>query len=178
MKNDIEKVFFTADAIAKRVCELGAQITTDYTAEPPLLVGILKGSFVFMADLARAIDLYCDVDFIAASSYGNATETSGIVTLTKPLSADAAGRHLLIAEDILDTGVTLTFLRSYLLSLKPASVKICALLDKPSRRKAPISADYVGFTCPDAFYVGYGLDYAEHYRNLPYIGSLKPEIYE
>ena len=178
LEHDMESVYFTEEQLQKRVKELGAQITADYAGKSPVCIGVLKGSFVFMADLVRAIDLYCDIDFISVSSYGNGTTSTGAVKLTKDLSQDIGGRDVLIIEDILDSGVTLNYLREYLGVRKPASIKICTLMDKPARRKAPIYADYVGFECPDAFIVGYGLDYAQRYRNLPYIGVLKPEIYE
>ena len=178
LEHDMESVYFTEEQLQKRVKELGAQITVDYAGKSPVCIGVLKGSFVFMADLVRAIDLYCDIDFISVSSYGNGTTSTGAVKLTKDLSQDIGGRDVLIIEDILDSGVTLNYLREYLGVRKPASIKICTLMDKPARRKAPIYADYVGFECPDAFIVGYGLDYAQRYRNLPYIGVLKPEIYE
>jgi hypoxanthine phosphoribosyltransferase len=177
MRNDIERIFFTEEMIRNRVRELGAQLSEDYKGKVPLLIGVLKGSFIFLADLSRHMDSMCDIEFITASSYGAGTETSGEVKITKALDSIIENRHVIIVEDILDTGLTLDHLKKYLIGLKPASVKICAFLDKPSRRKASISADYVGFECTDAFYVGYGLDYAGHYRNLPFIGSLKPEIY-
>ena len=159
------------------MCELGAQISADYTDKEPVFVGVLKGSFVFMADLMRFIDINCLIDFMAVSSYGRGTTTTGAVSITKDLGNDIQDRHVIIIEDILDSGVTLSYLKNYLSVRKPASVAICTLLDKPSRRKADIKPDYTGFECPDAFIVGYGLDYAEKYRNLPYIGVLKPEIY-
>lgn len=177
MRNDIESIFFTEEAIAEKVQELGAQITKDYAGKDPLIVGVLKGSFVFMADLMRQIDLNCEVEFMAVSSYGSGTTTTGAVKITKDLNHNIEGRHVILIEDILDSGVTLNYLRNYLMSRRPASISICALLDKPARRIADVKADYVGFNCPDAFIVGYGLDYAEKYRNLPYIGMLKPEIY-
>ncbi len=177
MNNDIEKVYFTEEMIHNRVKELGAMLSADYAEKTPLVVGILKGSFIFMADLVRHIDIPCEIEFIAVSSYGRGTTTSGEVKMTKALGDVVDGRHVIIVEDILDTGVTLEYLRSYLNLFSPASIKICAFLDKPSRRKASVTADYVGYECTDEFFVGYGLDYAERYRNLPYIGSLKPEIY-
>lgn len=177
MKNDVERVFFSKEEIQKRVEELGEQISRDYEGKQPLLVGILKGCFVFMADLSRALTVKCDIDFMAVSSYGNGTSSTGAVKIVKDLNADIEGRHILIIEDILDSGITLNYLRGYLEQRKPASIKICTLLDKKARRSADIQADYCGFDCPDAFIVGYGLDYAEKYRNLPYIGVLKPEIY-
>jgi hypoxanthine phosphoribosyltransferase len=177
MKNDIEQIYFTEESIQARVKELGAQLSVDYAGKNPLLVGVLKGSFIFMADLARAMNIKCECEFIAASSYGGGTETSGVVKLKKDVDTDVENRHVIIIEDILDTGLTLDCLKRYFNGLKPASLKICTFLDKPARRKTPLSADYIGFQCVDAFYVGYGLDYAGFYRNLPYIGSLKPEVY-
>jgi hypoxanthine phosphoribosyltransferase len=177
MRNDIERVYFTEEMIQTRVKELGMQLSEDYKGKVPLLLGVLKGSFIFLADLSRHMDMFCDIEFIAVSSYGAGTESSGEVRITKALDSVVEGRHVIIVEDILDTGLTLGFLKEYVLGLNPASLKICTLLDKPSRRKAPLRADYVGFECVDAFYVGYGLDYAGHYRNLPFIGSLKPDIY-
>jgi hypoxanthine phosphoribosyltransferase len=163
--------------IQRRVRELGAQLAADYDGKNPLLVGVLKGSYVFLADLARQMDILCEIEFITVSSYGAGTESSGRVTMTKALGTVVENRHIIIVEDILDTGLTLDFLKKYLLDLNPASLKICTMLDKPSRRKVTIEADYVGYECVDAFYVGYGLDYAGNYRNLPFIGALKPEIY-
>lgn len=177
MREDIERVFFSKEEIEETVSRLGRQITEDYRGKNPLLVGVLKGSFVFMADLIKNIDTYCNIDFMAVSSYGNSTTTTGAVEITKDLSYDIEGRHVIIIEDILDSGVTLKYLTSYLSVRRPASIAICTLLDKPARRKTDVKADYVGFECPDAFIVGYGLDYAERYRNLPYIGVLKEEIY-
>ena len=177
LEKDIDRVFFSGEELQARVKELGAQITKDYEGKNPLFVGVLKGSFVFMADLMRSVDGYCDIDFMAVSSYGSGTTTTGAVKINKDLTYNVEGRHIILIEDILDSGVTLSYLKKYIEARKPASVRICTLLDKPARRKADISADYVGFECPDAFIVGYGLDYAERYRNLPYIGVLKPEIY-
>lgn len=177
IEKDIERIFFTADELEKKVKELGARITADYLDKNPLIIGVLKGSFIFMADFIRSINTYCDIDFMAVSSYGRGTTTTGAVKITKDLSYDVQGRHVIIIEDILDSGVTLSYLKKYVENRNPESISICTLLDKPYRRKAEIQADYVGFICPDAFIVGYGLDYAERYRNLPYIGVLKPEIY-
>ena len=177
IENDIERIFFTAEEIDRRVKELGKQITEDYRDRNPLIIGVLKGSFVFMADLMRSINTYCDIDFMAVSSYGNGTTTTGAVRITKDLSHDVQTRDIILIEDILDSGVTLSYLKNYINSRAPKSIAICALLDKPARRRSDIIPDYVGFTCPDEFIVGYGLDYAERYRNLPYIGVLKPEIY-
>ena len=177
LEKDIDRVFFSGEELQNRVRELGARITKDYDGKDPLFVGVLKGSFVFMSDLMRAVDLYCDIDFMAVSSYGSGTTTTGAVKINKDLTYNVEGRHIILIEDILDSGVTLSYLKNYIEARKPASIRICTLLDKPARRKADISADYVGFECPDAFIVGYGLDYAERYRNLPYIGVLKSEIY-
>lgn len=177
MNGDIETVLYDEAAIAKRVRDLGAHITNDYRDKNPLLIGVLKGCFVFMSDLARAIKCPCEVDFMAVSSYGSGTNSTGTVRILKDLFTDVQGRDLLIVEDILDTGVTLYNLRKLLIARQPASIRICTLLDKPSRRKATISADYVGFACPNEFVVGYGLDYDEKYRNLPYVGILKPTVY-
>lgn len=177
LEKDIDRVFFSGEELQNKVREIGAQITRDYEGKDPLFVGVLKGSFVFMADLMRAVDLYCDIDFMAVSSYGSGTTTTGAVKINKDLSYNVEGRHIILIEDILDSGVTLSYLKKYIEARKPASVRICTLLDKPARRRADIHADYVGFECPDAFIVGYGLDYAERYRNLPYIGVLKSDIY-
>ena len=178
MLNDIAYTLYSEKDLQAKVRELATAIDRDYAGRCPFLIGVLKGCFVFMADLSRAITLPCDIDFMAVSSYGNGTSTTGAVSITKDLSRDIEGRDVLIVEDILDSGVTLSYLKSYLQNRKPASLRICTLLDKPARRRADITADYVGFTCPDSFVVGYGLDYAEKYRNLPFIGVLKPEIYE
>ena len=178
MKEDISYILYSEEALQNKVKELGAMITEEYAGKTPFLIGVLKGCFIFMADLCRCIDLPCDIDFMAVSSYGNGTSTTGAVSITKDLSRDIEGRDVLIVEDILDSGVTLSYLKSDLGNRRPASIKICPLLDKPARRRADISAEYTGFVCPDSFVVGYGLDYAEKYRNLPFIGVLKPEVYE
>ena len=177
MKDDILKVLFTEDQIKQRVIELGQEITEKFSGREPLFVGVLKGSFVFMADLVRSVNLKSSLDFMAVSSYGGGTSSTGAVKIMKDLSEDIGGRDVIIVEDILDSGVTLSYLRSYLENRKPASITIVTLFDKPARRKAAITADFKGFDVPDEFIVGYGLDYAEKYRNLPYIGVLKPEIY-
>ena len=177
MRENMESILFTEEELERRVSEMGAAITRDYQGKEPLFVGVLKGSFVFMADLVRHVDLPCSLDFMAVSSYGNATKTSGAVKTNKDLSQDIEGRHVIVVEDILDSGVTLSYLSRYLMNRNPASLRIAALLDKPARRQAEVYAAYAGFEIPDAFVVGYGLDYAEKYRNLPYIGILKPEIY-
>ena len=177
MIQDVEKILFTEEELQKRVAELGAQITADYAGKTPVLASVLRGSYIFMADLTRQIKLPLTVDFMAVSSYGSGTASSGQVEIRKDLSDSIEGRDLLIVEDILDSGNTLYYLRHILNARHPASIKICTLLDKPERRTKPIEADYKGFTIPDAFVVGYGLDYDERYRNLPYIGILKPEVY-
>ena len=178
MINDIERVLFSQQELQSKVNELGARITKDYEGKEPIFVGVLKGCVVFMADLMRAVNLPCQIDFMAVSSYGKGTTSSGEVQINKDLSYDIAGRDIIIVEDILDSGVTLNYLIGYLNHRNPKSIRIVTLFDKPSRRKAPVKADYFGYEVPDAFIVGYGLDYAEKYRNLPYIGILKPEIYE
>ena len=175
--DDIAQVYFTADEVRQRVHELGVELTQEYKGKNPIFVSVLKGSFIFMADLMRELDLYCDMDFLTVSSYGSGTTTTGAVKIIKDLSFDIENRHLIIVEDILDSGITLSYLKKYLTMRNPASIKICTLLDKPSRRQSGIVADYIGFTCPNDFIVGYGLDYDEKYRNLPYIGGLKPEVY-
>ena len=174
---DIEQVLYTEEELRRRVKELGRQITADYAGREPMLVSVLRGSYIFMADLTRAISLDVTVDFMAVSSYGAGTVSSGQVEIKKDLSDSIEGKDLIIVEDILDSGNTLYYLMDVLRARKPASIRICALMDKPDRRTKPITADYVGFTIPDAFIVGYGLDYAEKYRNLPYVGVLKPSVY-
>ena len=177
MDDDILEVLFTREELDKRVGELGAAISRDYAGKDLTVASVLRGSYIFMADLTRKITIPCTVDFMAVSSYGGGTRTSGQVEIKKDLSDAIDGRDLLIVEDILDSGNTLYYLRDILRARKPRSVAICTLLDKPARREKDIQADYVGFVTPDAFVVGYGLDYAEKYRNLPYIGVLKPEVY-
>lgn len=176
MRNDIESVFFTEEAIAEKVAALGAQISKDFEGKDPIFVGVLKGCFVFMADLMRHVTIPCSVDFMAVSSYRGTTST-GAVEIQKDLKENIEGRHIIMVEDILDSGLTLSYLKNHLEGRKPASFTIATLMDKPSRRKAPVYAQYSCFEVPDAFVVGYGLDYNERYRNLPYIGVLKPEIY-
>ncbi len=177
LHDDILEILLSEEEIHARVRELGAQITKDYAGKTPFFLGVLKGCYVFMADLTRCIDLPCSMDFMAVSSYGGGTSTTGAVRITKDLSRDIEGKDVIIVEDILDSGVTLSYLKTYLANRKPASIRIVTLLDKPARRRTDIKADYCGFAVPDEFVVGYGLDYAESYRNLPYIGILKPEIY-
>lgn len=178
MEQDMQEILFTPEALARRVKELADQITQDYAGKSPLIVGTLRGSFVFMADLVRQINLPLTVDFLSASSYGSRTESSGQVKLKLDLADDISGRDVLIIEDIVDSGNTLSKLLPELQKRGPASLKVCALLDKPERRVLPFQANYVGFTIPDAFVVGYGLDFDQHYRQLPYIGVLKPSVYE
>lgn len=178
LEKNIEKVLLTKEQLEQRIKELGAEITQDYQGKELVLAAVLRGSYVFMADLTRAIDLPLTVDFMAVSSYGAGTVSSGQVEIKKDLSDPIEGKNLLIIEDILDSGNTLYYLMDVLSARHPASIRICTLLDKPERRVKPIKADYSGFVIPDAFVVGYGLDYAEKYRNLPYVGVLKPEVYQ
>ncbi len=176
-EHDIQEVLFSEEQLKARVDELARQIEKDYAGEEVMLIGVLRGSFVFMADLCRALRLHCALDFMAVSSYGSGTTSSGQVQITKDLSEDISGRHVIVVEDILDSGNTLSYLLKLLQHRHPADIRLAVLLDKPERRKKPVKPDYTGFTIPDAFVVGYGLDYAERYRNLPYIGILKPEVY-
>ena len=178
MQDDILKVLLSQQEIADKVCEIGKQITKDYEGKNLLMVSVLKGSVVFMADLMRAVQIPCAIDFMVVSSYGGAnTSSTDLVKIIKDLDADLTGRDVLIVEDILDTGITLSKLVPVLKMRNPGSVKICTILSKPSRRMADIEPDYCGFEVPDEFVVGYGLDYDEKYRNLPYVGVLKPEVY-
>lgn len=177
MENDILKVLVTEEEIQKRIQELGDALYDKFQGKNPLFLGVLKGSFVFMADLVRACQVKSDVEFIAVSSYQNATVSSGRVQITHDLQQDITGRHVIIVEDILDSGNTLAFLKEYFLTKGAASITIVTLLDKPSRRTKAITADLSGFVVPDEFVVGYGLDYCQQYRNVPYIGVLKPEVY-
>ena len=177
MERAIEKVLISAEEIERHVAEVGMKISEDFAGKDPIFVGVLKGCFIFMADLMRHVSIHCSVDFMAVSSYAGTTST-GAVKILKDLKSDIEGRHLILVEDILDSGVTLNYLKNYLLVRKPASITVATLMDKPARRKADIYADYSCFEVPDAFVVGYGLDYNERYRNLPYIGVLKPEIYQ
>ena len=177
MENDIQEILFSREEIYKRVSEIGARITDDFRGKDPIFVGVLKGCFIIMADLMRCVNVKCAMDFMAVSSYKGTTST-GAVSINKDLSEPIEGRHVILVEDILDSGVTLNYLKNYLLVRKPASITIATLMDKPSRRKADIYADYSCFEVPDAFVVGYGLDYNQRYRNLPYIGVLKEEVYK
>lgn len=177
LEKDIQEILFTEEQLKKRVDEIARQIEADYAGKEIMLISVLRGSFIFMADLCRAIRLPCTLDFMSVSSYGTGTSSSGQVQITKDLSEDITGRHVIVVEDILDSGNTLSYLLNILEHRHPASVRLCTLLDKPDRRTKPVDLHYRGFTIPDAFVVGYGLDYAEKYRNLPYIGILKPEVY-
>ncbi len=177
MDQDILKVLYTEDQIRDRVNEMGQELFETFKGRDPLFVGVLNGCFMFMADLVRATGLKSELEFIGLSSYRDATRSSGNVQITRDMQRDITGRDLIIVEDILDSGNTLAFLRNYLLSKGARSITIATLLDKPSRREKAITADYYGFIVPDEFVVGYGLDYAQMYRNLPYIGVLKPEVY-
>lgn len=177
MKNDILKVLITEEELKSKVTELGAQISRDYAGKNLLLVSVLKGSVIFMADLMRAITINAPIDFMAVSSYGSGVKTTGVVKIIKDLDQPLEGRDLLIVEDILDSGKTLNYLIGTLGERGPASIRIATLLDKPDRREVNISADYSGFTVPDEFVVGYGLDFMEKYRNLPFVGILRPEVY-
>ncbi|MDA1478202.1 hypoxanthine phosphoribosyltransferase [Bacillus changyiensis] len=178
MKHDIEKVLISEEEIKNKVKELGATLTEEYSNKFPLAIGVLKGAMPFMADLLKHIDTYLEMDFMDVSSYGNSTVSSGEVKILKDLDTSVEGRDILIIEDIIDSGLTLSYLVELFRYRKAKSIKIVTLLDKPSGRKADIKADYVGFEVPNAFVVGYGLDFAERYRNLPYIGVLKPSVYE
>ncbi len=178
MQQDIAKILFTEEEIAKKVEALGSQITKDYQGKDLVLVGILKGANIFVGDLMRKIRIPITLDFMAVSSYGFSTESSGIVKIIKDLEHSIEGKDVLIVEDLIDTGLTLNYIYENLLSRKPKSLKICTLLDKPDRRKVNIKVDYKGFDVPDEFIIGYGIDYAEKYRNLPYVAILKREVYE
>ena len=176
--DDIERVLFTEEQLADEVAKLGAQITKDYAGKDLMVVGVLKGCAPFLVDLIRHIDLPLTMDFMAVSSYGSGTKTSGVVRILKDLNQPVEGKDLLIVEDILDSGMTLKYLTNLLSERNANSIRIATLMDKPERRKVDLHADYVGFSVPDAFIVGYGLDYAEQYRNLPYVGILSPKVYE
>nr|WP_165053033.1 MULTISPECIES: hypoxanthine phosphoribosyltransferase [unclassified Adlercreutzia] len=181
MHNDVSQVLFTEQEIARRVAQIGADITRDYAAAASdgiVLISVLRGAAIFMADLARAVELPLEMDYMAVSSYGNGAKSSGVVRILKDLSTEIEGRHVIIAEDIIDSGLTLAYLMKNLASRNPASIEVAALLRKKTPAQAEIDCRYVGFECPDEFIVGYGLDYAERYRNLPCIGVLKPEIYQ
>ncbi len=178
MMGDVADVLITSEQITEKVREMGERITDDYAGERLLLVGVLRGAVVVMGDLMRCIDLPCEIDFMDISSYGSGTSSSGVVRILKDLEEDITGRHVLIVEDIVDTGLTLSYLVRSLLARKPASLEICALLTKPTRRRAELDVKYLGFEVPDEFVVGYGLDYAGAYRNLPDICILKEEVFD
>ena len=178
MHKDVQSVLFTPEQIKEKVGEIAARINADYEGKAPLLISVLKGSFVFMADLVRALTIPCTLDFMSVSSYGTKSMTTGAVKIIKDLDINIEGRHIIIVEDILDSGVTLNYLMNLFNAKNPASVRLCTLLDKPSRRTIPVHIDYPGFSIPDEFVVGYGLDFAEKYRNLPYIGILAPRVYK
>ena len=178
MNDDILRVLYSEEELEAKCAELGAQISKDYEGKNLLLVSVLKGAVVFMTDLMRHITVPCSIDFMVVSSYGSGVKTSGVVKIVKDLDADLAGKDLLIVEDILDTGMTLHYLKQLLQDRNPNSIRIATLLDKPERRRAAVRADYVGYQVLDEFVVGYGLDYDEKYRNLPYVGILKPEVYK
>jgi hypoxanthine phosphoribosyltransferase len=175
---DIEEVLITAEQIQDKIRELAKQVTEDYRDKDVLLVGVLKGAFVFMADLAREIKLPIEFDFMAVSSYGSSTKSSGVVRILKDLDYEITGRHVLLVEDIIDSGLTISYLLRYLEARRPASLEICSLFWKKGEQAVPMEVKYPGFEIPPVFVVGYGLDYAEKYRNLPYIGVLKPGAYE
>ncbi|AKL95642.1 hypoxanthine-guanine phosphoribosyltransferase HprT [Clostridium aceticum] len=178
MEKDIQEVLFTKEVIHDKVKELGKKITEEYNNKEVVVIGVLKGANIFLGDLVREINLPVAIDFMAVSSYGFSTESSGVVRILKDLDLEIEDKHVLIIEDIIDTGLTLKYLTENLKSRKVASLKICTLLDKPLRRKCDLEIDYIGFEIPDEFIVGYGIDYAEKYRNLPFIATLKREVYE
>jgi len=177
MQNDVDEVMITDDRIREKTAELGRKLTEDYRGKNPLLICVLKGGLMFLADLMREIRIPVEIDFMAVSSYGDATESSGVVRILMDLDRNIGGRHVLIVEDIIDTGRTLNYIIENLRTRGPASIKVCTLLDKPARRILDIPIDYVGFEIPDRFVIGYGLDYGEIYRNLPFVGVLKRELY-
>lgn len=177
MNQDIERVLISEEELQARIAELGKELAADYGDKEPIFIGVLKGVVNFFTDMVRATPIMCQYEFMAVSSYGAGTSTSGTVKMLKDVTCDIKGRHVVILEDILDSGLTLKFVREHLQAMEPASLKICTLLDKPERRKVDVYADYIGFTIPNEFVVGYGLDYNEFYRNLPFVGVLKPEVY-
>ncbi len=177
LHEDVGEILFTAEQIQEIVQRIGKKISEDYADKDLIMISVLKGSLMFMADLMRAVTIPCSIDFLSVSSYGAGTTTTGEVKILKDLDISLEGKDVLVVEDILDSGMTLSFLLKSLKARNPRSIRLCTLLDKPERRRVNIQADYVGVQVPDKFIVGYGLDYAEKYRNLPYIGVLKPEIY-
>lgn len=178
MKEDIKEVLYSEEIISEKIKEMGKQISEDYKDKDFLVVGILKGAVLFAADLIKNITVHCNIDFMVVSSYGNSTESSGKVTILKDLDYNIKGKNILIVEDIVDSGLTLDFLVKYFKEREVNSIEIATLLSKPSRRKVEVDVKYIGFEVPNEFLVGFGVDYAERYRNLPYIGTLKPEVYE
>lgn len=178
MEKDIQRILFSKEELVKKVKEIGQKITMDYKGKELVVIGVLKGANIFLADLVREINLPLNIDFMAVSSYGSSTESSGVVRILKDLDLEIENKHVLIIEDIIDTGLTLKYLTENLKSREVASLEICTLLDKPSRRKCNLDIKYIGFEIPDEFIVGYGIDYAEKYRNLPYVSTLKREVYE
>jgi hypoxanthine phosphoribosyltransferase len=175
--DSIESTLISAEQIRDRVAELGRQITQDYHGKDLLVIGVLKGVAIFFGDILRQIEIPCDIDLMAISSYGASTRSSGVVRILKDLEETITGRHVLVVEDIIDTGLTLSYLIRMLKERRPASVEVCTLLDKPARRLVDTQAKYVGFTIPDKFVVGYGMDYNQKFRNVPFLGILKPEVY-
>jgi hypoxanthine phosphoribosyltransferase len=178
MLEDIKEILFSEECIRDKVKEMGSVITKDYAGKDLIVIGVLKGSVLFAADLIKSINMHCEIDFMAVSSYGYSTESSGVVRILKDLDHSIEGKDVLIVEDIVDSGITLDYLLKYLKARKANSIEIATLLNKPLRRKTDIDVKYIGFEAPDEFLVGYGIDYAEKYRNLPFVGTLKPEIYE
>lgn len=174
---DVARVLISTEELQRRVHELAGQISADYQDQNPLLVCVLKGGYVFLADLTRAMTINHSIDFMAISSYGSSTESTGVVRILKDLDRDISGKHVLLVEDIIDTGHTIAYILENLRTRQPASLRVCTLLSKTSRREIPLSVDYIGFEIPNEFVIGYGLDYAEKYRNLSFIGVLKPEVY-
>lgn len=174
---DVARVLISTEELQRRVHELADQISADYQDQNPLLVCVLKGGYVFLADLTRAMTINHSIDFMAISSYGSSTESTGVVRILKDLDRDISGKHVLLVEDIIDTGHTIAYILENLRTRQPASLRVCTLLSKTSRREIPLSVDYIGFEIPNEFVIGYGLDYAEKYRNLSFIGVLKPEVY-
>ena len=178
MMDDVQDIIFSEEELKAIVSRIGREVSEDYKDKNLLLVSVLKGSLPFMADLMRAITIPCEIDFMSVSSYGNGTSSSGSVQIIKDLDNPLDGKDVLVVEDILDSGVTLSYLMKHLQAKRPRSIRLCTLLDKPERRKVPVQVDYIGSRVEDLFIVGYGLDYAQKYRNLPFIGSLKPEVYK
>ena len=177
MPKDVARVLISEEALRRRVSELAAELSRDYGGMDPILVCVLKGGYMFLADLTRALTIPHGIDFMAISSYGNATESSGVVRILKDLESDISGRHVVVIEDIIDTGHTIAYILENLRVRQPASLRVCTLLSKPARREVELTIDYLGFEIPNEFVIGYGLDYAQHYRNLPFVGVLKREAY-